>query len=214
MVAGFTSALKAGSLNFKAGIYNPFTKSDLWEINMENLAFDKQDAQDKLFGLEFEHFVGRNLSFTIEGVYYETEHYSFYRDYEYDDGSPIYQNLALSIGGLEAGVKFYPVGRRMRFSPYIGGGAGVYYWQYEQWGDFIDFFDDTVAEDEYAEASAYTVAFNVKAGFVYRLSRGFGISFEGRYIGLKGNLSEFFEGFEKFDMTGWGVTIGANLFFR
>lgn len=214
MVAGATSELNAGSLNFKAGIFNPTMNSDLWEINIENLAFDKQDMRDKLFGLEYEHFINRNISFSLEGMYYSAEQYSFYRDYEYDNGDPIYQNVAIELAGLELGVKFYPSGTRARFAPYIGGGIGYYYWNYEQWGDFIDFEDFSVMEDEYLETSTYTPGFNVKGGFLYRMSRSFALIVEARYLGLKGDLSEFFQDFEKFDLSGWGLTIGASLSFK
>jgi hypothetical protein len=209
-----TPALHAGSFNFKVGLFHPDMNSDLWDINMENLAFEKQDMQGEYYGLEFEHFYGRYLSFSIEGGYYKKEHYTMYRDFVYADDSPIYQNLALRITSLEADIKVYPLGNRMRFYPYIGGGAGIYHWKYEQWGDFVDAETWLVYEDEYAESSAYTTGFNAKAGFVVRFSRSMGVSFETRYLYLKGNLSSFFEGFEQLDMSGFTYSLGINFFFR
>jgi outer membrane protein W len=211
---GLTLNAQAGSLNLKIGLFHPALESDLWQINMENLAFDKADMQGKYYALEYEYFVARNLSVSIEGGYYQQDHFTFYRDYEYDDGSEIPQNIALEIAGLELGFKFYPMGHRQRFFPYLGAGGGLYYWKYEQWGDIIDFENDVVYQDEYAETSTYTPGFNAKAGFVFRPSRSMGIAFEGRYQFLKGELSSFFEGFEKLDMSGFGFTIGFNLYMR
>jgi len=207
-------ALNAQSFNLKIGLFHPSMESDLWQINKENLAFQDQDMVEKYYGMEYEHYLGRHLSFSIEGGYYENEHYSFYRDFEYEDGSPIYQNLALKITSLEADFKFYPVGHRQKFFPFLGAGIGMYYWKYEQWGDFIDFENDTVLEDEYLETSAYTAGFNAKGGFVFRFSQQWGISFETRYLYLKGNLSSFFEGFEKLDLGGFTFNFGVNFFFR
>ncbi|NIM12974.1 MAG: hypothetical protein GTO45_12675 [Candidatus Aminicenantes bacterium] len=214
MMSAPAGYVHAGSFNFKIGLVQPSMESDLWEINMANLAFEKQDMQSTYFGLEFEHFFGRHLSLSIEGGYYEKEHYSMYRDFVFEDDSPIYQNLALRITSLELDFKFYPVGHRTKFYPYLGGGAGIYRWKYEQWGDFVDAQTWLVSEDEYVESSAYTPGFNGKAGFVVRFSRYLGVSFEARYLYLKGDLSAFFEGFEKLDMSGFTYSLGLNLFFR
>jgi hypothetical protein len=181
---------------------------------MENLAFEKQDMQSEYYGLEYEHFFGRHLSFALEGGYYEKEHYSQYRDFVFQDGSPIFQNLALKITFMEMDFKIYPMGHRTRIYPYVGGGAGVYRWKYEQWGDFVDSQTWDVYEDEYVESSAYSVGFNGKAGLVVRFSRFLGVSFETRYLYLKGELSSFFEGFNKLDMSGFTFSLGLNLFFR
>ncbi|MCP5047998.1 MAG: porin family protein [bacterium] len=214
MISGLAMNTHAQSLNFKIGLFQPSLQSDLWEINMENLAFEKQDLQGRYFGVEYEHFLGKNLSIALEGGYYSKEHYSLYRDFEYDDGSSIFQNMALEIFVMEVDFKFYPMGHRTRFFPYFGAGGGVYRWKYEQWGDFIDFEDNTVMEDEYLESSAYTPGFNAKAGFVLRPSRQLGISVEARYQSVKGELSSFFEGFEKLDLSGFTVTAGIHIFVR
>lgn len=204
--------LQAGCLNLKIGLFYPSMNSDLWEDNMNNLALNKQDMQAAYYGIEYEHFINRNVSFTLEGGYYEKEHYTFYRDYEYEDGSNINQNISLEMASLEANFKIYPIGYQQRFYPYLGAGGGIYYWKYKQWGDFIDFTNDTVSENEYAESSVYSPGFNVKGGMVMRFSRGLGVFVEGRYQYVKGNLSSAFEGFEKFDLSGFSLSVGMSLF--
>ena len=209
-----SSALYGQSFNFKIGMFHPRMQSDLWEENMINLAFEKQDMRGAYYGAEYEHFLNRYASFTLEGGYYYQEHFSFYRDWEYDDGSPIYQNLALRIVSVEAGFKLYPMGHRARFYPYVGGGAGMYFWKYEQWGDFIDFTTFEVSEDEYAETATNSVGFNAKAGIVMRFTRNIGVAFEAKYQWVKGELSSFFEGWEKFDLSGFSYALGINFFMR
>jgi opacity protein-like surface antigen len=206
------STLNAQSFNLKIGLFHPLLKSDLWETNMDNLAFDKKDLRDAYYGVEYEYFLNRYISFAVEAGYYKKEHFSFYRDYEYDDGSPIEQNLSLRIVNLEADFKIYPIGHGQRFYPYLGGGVGMYFWKYEQWGDFIDFTEGIVNQDEYAETTTNTLGFNARAGIVMRLSRNMGVAFEGKYQYLKGELSSFFEGFEKLDLSGFTFTIGANFY--
>lgn len=132
VVIGFYgSQLNASSVNFKYGLFHPAMQSDLWEVNMENLSLSKQDMRDSYFGVEFEYFLNRNISFSAEGGYYSKDHYSFYKDYEYDNGDPIYQNLELRIINMEVGLKLYPLGHRQKINPYLGFGGGMYYWKYE-----------------------------------------------------------------------------------
>jgi hypothetical protein len=95
----------------------------------------------------------------------------------------------------------------------VGGGVGVYFWKYEQWGDFIDFELGVVDEDVYAETSTNTVGFNAKGGIVIQVSRNIGVAFETKYQYLKGQLSSFFEGWEKLDMSGLIFTLGLNFLF-
>jgi hypothetical protein len=209
-----TSVLNAGILNIKMGLFNPNMDSDLWDMNMYNLAFEKQDMRDKYYGIEYEHNLNRFVSFSIEGGWYEKDHYSFYRDLVYaDDGSEIPQNIGLKIYSFEAGFKFYPMGRRTALAPFLGVGGGLYYWKYEQWGDFYDAIDDVVYQDEYAESSTYSPGFNVKGGFIVRLSRDIGVLLEAKYHYLKGNLSSFFEEFEDLDLSGMTYCVGVSIRF-
>ena len=63
-------ALYASSFNIKIGLFHPLLQSDLWETNMENLAFDKKDMQNAYYGVEYEYFLNRFISFAFEGGYY------------------------------------------------------------------------------------------------------------------------------------------------
>jgi len=203
---------RAQSVNLRIGLFQPNMNSDLWEVNMENLYLSEQDMQNVYYAVEYEFFFNRILSLSIEGGSYDNEHYSQYRDYTYDDGTPINQNLALRTTSVEVNLRIYPIGHKYVFNPYIGGGLGIHRWVYEQWGDFIN-FDDLTVDEGYADTRAYTLGFNGRAGFLIKFKRSFGFSFEAKYLFLKGELSSLFEGFEKFDLSGLSFTAGINLFF-
>ncbi|MEN8222920.1 MAG: hypothetical protein ABFR36_06635 [Acidobacteriota bacterium] len=214
LVLLLSAAIVSGqSLNFKIGFFTPSLDSDLWEVNKENLYFSNDDMKDLVYSVEYEHFMGKHFSLTMEAGTFEQTVYSQYRDYEFEDGSPIYQDLYLSISGIEANIKIYPLGHRKIFNPYVGAGVGIYFWEYEQFGDFIDFTTWDVYEG-YGYTETYSAGFNFKGGFVFRFRRHMGISFEAKYQYLKGQLSTLFEGFEKLDMSGLTLNIGLNLFFR
>jgi len=205
--------LSAQSLNLKIGIFKPAIASDLWEINLENLAFKKADMLAAYYAAEYEVFMGRRASFTLEIGDYSRTINSEYRDYTWEDGAPIYQNLSLRITPMEVGLKLYPAGHRGIFNPFAGVGVGLYKWTYEQWGDFINFETMDVYEG-HAITDTYSFGFNGRLGFVYRFSRSFGVLIEGRYQYLKGELSGDFEEFEKLDLSGFSAVLGLNIYFR
>ncbi|MCP4150087.1 MAG: outer membrane beta-barrel protein [bacterium] len=212
LVAGIIP-LSGHSLNLKMGTFFPSMKSDLWDLNRENLTFDKDDLRGAYYGAEFEVFMGRKLSLALEAGHYKKKAYSIYRDVEYEDGAQIEQDIFLRINSLEMGFKLYPAGHRKQFNPFIGGGVGLYAWRYVQGGEFVDFEEETVYEGE-AETDTHTIGFNAKAGFTYRFRRNIGFSLEGRYVFLKGELSDHFEGFNKLDLGGLTLNVGLNFYFR
>lgn len=201
------------SINFKLGIFSPSLESDLWETNLENLSFTKEDFSDLYYGVEYENFVGNFLSLSIEGGTFSKTIYSAYSDYVYDDNSPVNQNMFLRISSLELGFKLYPIGFKRVFIPFVGVGAGIYSWRYEQWGDFIDFEYGTIQEG-YADTVTITPGFNIKGGLILRFRRNIGVSFESKYQYLKGTLSSLFEGFGKLDLSGLTYSLGINLYIR
>jgi len=203
--------LSSQSVNIKTGVLIPTMQSELWDINLSNLAFSKADMVDVYYSAEYEQFINRFLAIGIEGGIYKQEIYTAYRDFVFEDDSPIEQNLALRITSVELNAKLYPLGIRRMIYPYIAGGPGVYFWKYEQWGWFIDSIDGTVDEG-YADTSRVALGFNARAGLVIRIGKTTGISVEGKYLYLKDDLSELFQDFDKLDMSGVSLNIGIHFF--
>ena len=204
--------LTAHSLNLKVGIFQPFLKSDLWDINRENLAFSSSDMLNTSIAAEFEYNFKQMFSLSFEAAYYRKDHYSMYKDWTWEDGSPIFQNLALWMTSFELGFKIYPLGSRGPFSPFVGVGGGVYYWRYEQWGDFINFQDLTISEG-YAETTTFSAGFNANAGMKFNFSPHFGFLMQAKYQYVRGQLSSFFEGFELLDLSGMTYQFGLTFQF-
>lgn len=205
--------ISGNSIVVKVGLFSPSQNSDLWEQNRYDFVFDKPDMLDLSISAEYEHHMGKFFSLSFEVGHYEKEVYTEYRDWVDEFGGAIYQNISLEISSLEAGFKFYPMGHRNLFNPYIGAGAGVYYWHYIQWGDFVDEEQEVIFENENAQTSTYTPGLNIRGGFIYRFTRSLGVSLEAKYLYLKGELSSFFEGFEKFDLSGVTFNLGISFYF-
>lgn len=205
--------LLSQSINFKIGFFSPALQSDLWQDNRHNLAFNTADMLDTYYGAEYEVFLNRTISFSLEVGSYAKDVYTLYRDYTHEDDSPIFQNISLRITPMEANIKIYPLGHRTVFFPYFGAGAGLYAWTYQQYGEFI-IFPDAYIEEGFAETKTFSFGFNGRAGLVYRFLPRVALAVEGKYQYLRGRLSAYFEGFDALDLGGITATLGINVYLR
>ena len=85
----------------------------------------------------YDYFLGDyvNLGGSVSFLYSDTDAIDV--DFEFEDGSPIFRTLRLQVVPLEANIRFLPTGRDAAVIPYVGGGAGIYFWEYEEFGDFV-----------------------------------------------------------------------------
>ncbi len=201
------------SVNLKLGLFVPRLRSDLWETNLENLTFSRSDMVNAYYGGEYEFYFARHASFSFEIGSYARNAYTQYRDYTFENGSPIYQNISLRIVPIEANLKFYPLGHRSRVFPFIGGGAGVYAWTYQQWGDFINFETNEINEG-FAETRRFALGLNGRAGLVFRFHPRLALALEGKYQHVRGRLSEYFQGFAPLDLGGFSANASINIYFQ
>ena len=208
-----TGIIFSQSLNLKIGLFSPALNSDLWVDNMNNLAFIKADLLAAYYAAEYEIYLNRSTSFSLEIGSYRKTVFSQYRDYTYQDDSPIFQNISLRITPIEANIKLYPFGHRSVFFPYFGAGIGLYAWTYQQYGDFI-IFPDAYVQEGFAETRTVSVGFNGRIGLVYRFLPRLALAVEGKYQYLRGQLSGYFEGFDLLDLGGISATLGVNIYFR
>jgi len=201
------------SMNLKIGLFVPQLRSDLWEINLGNLAFSKSDMMNAYYGAEYEMYLSRHTSFSLEIGSYTRNIYSQYRDYTFQNGDPIFQNISLRLTPIEANFKVYPMGHRYTVFPFFGAGAGVYAWTYQQWGDFINFEDDSVSNG-FAETKTFSIGFNGRLGLVFRFHSRLALALEGKYQYLKGRLSGYFEDFDLLDLGGLTANVSVYIYFK
>jgi hypothetical protein len=213
MVFGLGSGIIfSQSINLKIGLFIPSMQSNLWEDNLRNLAFNKSDMINSYDGAEFEVFLNRYTSLSMEIGSYNKEIHSQYKDYTYQDNSPIFQDISLRIIPIEANIKLYPFGNRQGIFPFFGAGAGLYAWTYQQYGDFV-IFPDASIEAGFAETKTFSFGFNGRAGLVFRFHPRVALAIEGKYLYLRGRLSGYFEGFDLLDLGGITATLGVNIYF-
>ncbi|MFQ6037205.1 MAG: hypothetical protein ACE5LV_01165 [Candidatus Aminicenantales bacterium] len=223
-------------VTFKVGYFIPRAQSDLWQDELDNMDFTKSGFQDSNFGFGYEYFLSRELSFVLNVEGYTRNKTGLYRDYAgimADDGylyaflnepgDAIVHTFSVSITPIQASVKLTPLGRRHKIIPYIGGGVGLYVWAVRLSGDMVDFSqpveftDGTIGYPVYLtdarEENKFKVGFHGFGGLMIPVANRISFEAEFKVNMASGELTDAFEGFEPFDLSGYQISLGLNYWF-
>lgn len=236
-------------ITLKLNYFIPRALGDPWETEFENMSFKKSDFQTTNFAVAYDYFITNEISLTLgisgytkskSGIYNDyvgdsvLGDYSDYYAFDYGEGDPISHVYSVSITPIQASLKLAPLGRKGKFIPYLGGGAGVYIWSIQISGNLIDFdnpelFYDTVLQtdvigypvfaDDLQARNKFRIGFHAMAGVMIPIANR--ISFEGevKYNFLEAPFTELqgfnyvVVGYEFFDLTGWSISLGLNYWF-
>jgi hypothetical protein len=230
---GFSDAV-----SFRLGYFVPQAKSDLWDIEFENMTFTKSNFQNTTLGFTYEHFLTREISLVVGFESYSKMQLGDYRDYvgyafvegdfafpsDYEGDFLISHQFSVSITPIHASLKLTPLGRKSGFIPYIGGGVSMYIWSVKLQGGMIDFtdawtYDDPdhgpidvygITQENAREETRFAFGFQAFAGFMIPFASRVAFEAELRYNYGKGNFKDSFKGFEKFDLSGFLISLGIN----
>jgi opacity protein-like surface antigen len=109
-----------------------------------------------------------------------------------------------------------PVGRESPVIPYIGAGAGLYIWEYEEFGDFvINRFTDPEVITGVAFSDGADFGWNVHGGVQFPFSRSATITAELKYSKAEGDLDVegFDPAFEPIDLSMMTYSAGISFWF-
>jgi hypothetical protein len=150
---------------------------------------------------------------------------SEYRDWVDEDRLPIEQETVFERFSGTAGAKYYlarrgrTIGRfawvPARFAPYVGGGVGFTYYEFEQFGDFVAL--DTCVGDPPACDIVYDrllttgtgAAAYAAAGADFSLGKQFVLTSEARYHLGSGPMRGPYRRFDRIDLSGLQLTAGV-----
>lgn len=224
-------------MSFRLGYFFPQGKSELWQIEFDNLSLQATDFAGSTFGFAYEYFITNNFSvqFVFDG--YSKNKSGFYQEYvayNFEDGAWAYPSdfegeyvpghaFKVSVTPIQLSLKIAPLGRRSRLIPFIGGGVGVYVWSARLQGDLIDFDDPWVDQDfdvtvypiyfsDIRDDNKLAIGFNVLGGVMFPLANRISIEGEAKYNFAKGSLDRFV-GFDKIDLSGIQISLGINYWF-
>ena len=181
---------------------------------------DTTDFDGVYGGIEYNHVVTKNVEAAIHLDGYSESVDTFYSDYERPgNGGNIFQTLRLRTAPLGVSLRFIPTSKRVRIAPYVGGGVDAVFYQYEEFGDFIDFLDPDLAiyGDHFIDDG---VAFGLHAfgGLRVYINRDFAIVGEYRYMWAATDMGDDFLPNEpglvnRIDLNGWTWTVGLHVRF-
>jgi hypothetical protein len=208
------------SVQFRIGGFLPDGGGTLWEENEEVFTLSSSDFDDVTVGVSFVKPISNNFEIGLNVDFYDSTELSSYIDYGDEFGYAIYHDTTLEMVPLTVDFRFLPSGRyRMRpggrkvLKPvlYLGGGAGVNFWQYEEIGDFIDFsLPELPVFPGYFEDSGAAFETHILAGVELPLSPTFNLLLEGRYSWSEETLSDDFEGLGELNMDGLWISVGGS----
>jgi hypothetical protein len=229
LIAGARSS-EAGSLDARIGGFFPRmrdcgipsdqpAKYTLFQDDCELYFVGKGDFDSLYGGIEYSGVLSPYLEVGVSVDGFSRSVDTSYRDYTRADGSEIRQTLKLTSVPVGVTVRIIPTSKRVRVAPYVGGGIDAVFYTYEEFGDFIDFFDPDlpVIADSFRSES---VAFGVHAvgGVRFYLNRDFAITGEGKYLWAGDDMGDDFAPNEpglvnRIDLSGWAFTVGLHVRF-
>jgi opacity protein-like surface antigen len=221
LVALSPAAGWASGLELRIGAFFPRGESDLFVDDNElysragELAGVTPNHFDGLYGgVEYSFNVAKKLEMGISIDGYGKTIPTVYRDFTRPDGSEIEQNLRLFTIPLGLSLRFLPRDRFATVQPYVTIGADVIFYQYEEFGDFIDFFSDNldIRTDSF-ESDGAAFGGHAAVGLRIPIGHDFAITAEGRYQFAQRKRME--EDFDQniIDVNGASATIGIRLRF-
>jgi opacity protein-like surface antigen len=170
-------------------------------------------------GVEFNQVLTSYVEVGVSYDYYSRTTDTSYRDYERPGGGDIFQSLRLRVAPLGLTVRLMPTSKKAKVVPYIGGGIDALFYKYEEYGDFIDFFDpDLAITPDHFVSESTAFGYHALGGLRFYVNRDFAIVAEGRYQWGKDDMGEDFAPNEPglintIDLSGWTATIGVHVRF-
>ncbi len=200
----------------------PSAQSDLFTFVTDQLTVEKDDFSAPAVAGEVGVILTSHLSAAAGFEFSKQGISSEYRRYVDNVGLPINQHTALSQTNISGSLKVALWGRGRSISslafvprvvvPYAGGGAGLLFYRFEQYGDFVDFVTLRVFQDTF-RSEGWAPSAHLFAGTEVRLWRMVFLDLEGRYVWADGTLGSDFLGFDGIDLNGFRFSTGVSVMF-
>lgn len=222
---GFLFGRPGMTLSFYGGWAMPTEGSDVFEETRRELTLREGDFDAPLGMAEVAFRVNERIDLALGMSHTSRTTYSEMAEWEWADGDPIVQKTEFTRRGGMASAKLYllPRGREVsrfawvpyRWSPYVGGGAGLLSYVFSQKGDFaVQLGEDPMDRDIVelvVRSTDYGVTTHALGGVQLSLTPRMLIRGEYRYIWGTADIdSDAFPGFGPIDVSGSNVMLGLS----
>lgn len=196
--------------------------SDVFDFVTRHLTLDRADFNAPGLSADVGVFLTPRLDVQVGYEHSRMAQASEYRALVDNRSNPIEQTTSLRSSHIFAGVRYAltprgeAIGRLAwiprRVVPYVGAGAGMVFYQFQQSGDFVDFVDSRIFRDVFI-SDGWAPSAHVLGGVDVKLHRGLYAAMQGRYTRASATLDEDFTNFEPIDLSGFRMSAGINLLF-
>lgn len=196
--------------------------TDIFGFTQDLLTIDGGDHDALLLGGELAVRLTERLDLLVDYTHARSEVVSEFRDWVDNNDLPIQQTTTFTRRPLNLSLRYFlsERGRRVsRFAwvpkawaPYVGAGAGMTFFEFEQKGDFVDFETLEIFYDRLTTSGRATT-FHLLGGVQYTLHPQIVLTGEGRYRFGSGQLKDDFIGFDDMDLSGLHLTVGIGVRF-
>jgi len=197
---------------------------EFWDESESVFTLRTEDFDGGVLGLSFVSSINNNLEVGVNADFFEESVPSAYSGFVDTAGFPIVHTARLQTTPLTVDVRLLPTGRHRIRGPrghlvskpvmYVGAGAGVNLWEYEEIGDFLDFgFDPAVIFFDRFRDRGAALEVHALGGVEFPIGPSFNLLFEGRYSWSDDTLSDDFAGLGRIELGGASAFAGASFHF-
>jgi len=204
----------ASGLEVRLGAFFPRAQSNLFDDTSELFTVEDEDWRGLSGGAEYSFGLAEHVEMALSIDGYSRERDTVYRDFVRENGSEIAQTLRLTIVPVGVSLRLLPTSRRQALTPYVTVGGDVFFYRYEEIGDFIDFFSDDldISADSF-ESDGAIFGGHAAAGLRVPVGDDFAITGEVRYqFAPRKRMGDDFRNNE-IDVSGVSATLGFRLRF-
>ncbi|WP_419949718.1 hypothetical protein [Candidatus Palauibacter sp.] len=208
------------TVGVRFGYALPRAEGEIFDFTRDELTIDKADFNSAAFGLDLGVRLSDRLDLSAGIGYENSEIDSEFRDFIGDDDLPILQTTSFERVPFTLGLKAYLTerGRRIsdlawipaKWAPFVGGGVGVVWYEFEQHGEFVDYETLDIFFDRFTSSSGSVLGY-ATAGFDYSLGLRWIFTAEARYSWASADMGDDFFGFDPIDLTGLRAALGFSL---
>ena len=195
----------------RLGQFEPRGDSAYWNEKFDVFTGSVDQFDDISIGGDYLLALGRRngLMFSLDA--YEGEDDQAYLDFVDEFGSPIVHTTRLEFVSATAAYVLSLTGRDAAVVPYVGVGGGIYDWELEESGDFIDFgvVPAEIFTDSFRDGNT-TLGWFWLAGVEVPIGPRWSVFAEARFADAEDELSGDFDELGDLDLGGRQIVGGAS----
>ena len=214
---GFLFGEPIWSFALRGGFAMPSAGSDVFSFSTSQLTLNRSDFNSMDASAEVALRVMPRLDVVLNAAFSGMTKQSESRGYTGSDGLPIQQTTSFKRDPITLSARYYlqPRGRSVgrfawvpaRFATYVGAGAGLMSYEFDQSGDFVDYSTLKVFGDHYRSAG-WTPMAQAFAGIDWSLGPRWALTTEAKYVSASADLGTDFQGFHRIDLSGFSPSVG------